>query len=110
MKKYESPEVKFEELKLSESIANQCWSEATPGGDGDVYYNYGGEYGQVRLVLKSAGNCGQSTIDYIEANGQQYNDDGIEGNGDIFEVVHKAFTNANGANTKAAGFSDNGSH
>lgn len=110
MKKYESPKVNFEELKLSESIADRCWAEGTKNGDGDVYYNAGGEYGQVRLVLNTAGSCGHSTVQYVEANGEKYYDDKIEGNGDLFEVVQKAFTNANGENTKTAGFSDNGSH
>lgn len=59
LKQYTSPAVRFETLRLQESIANECWKWANQEGVDDMYYNSKGP-GYVHFSV-SGDNCKQGS-------------------------------------------------
>ena len=98
-KKYEKPSIKFEEIRISEKIATDCWAEVND--DLSVYYN-STQTGLCEIILKkgSKPGCGNAVLDYININGVPTT------SGDIYDIVKEKFDAANGPNTHASGFTD----
>lgn len=100
MKNYVKPNIKFEKLQLSESIANDCWAEVNDVVK-DVYYYLDGQRYRLMLTGNQGNGCAKAQIESI------YDITGnVVTSNELLATITGAFTNANGANTKSAGFAD----